>query len=415
MDTEPHDIMQILKEFNQEYVLSFWNDLTDEEKNILANQVRSIDFAKMNMLYYNSTLDDSISYDRISPIPYIDRLNLTKDELKHYSDIGNSVINSGKLAIITLAGGQGTRLGHTGPKGTFKLDVYGKGKYLFEILAENLKEANKKYNTIIPWYIMTSRENNDQTQEFLEKNNYFGYDKKSVMLFEQGELPLVDTNGKMLIGKNMKVREASDGNGGVFASLRKTGMLSDMKERGVKWVFIGGVDNALLKMADVTLLGMAIDKNVQIASKSVVKANPHERVGVFCKMNEHPKVIEYSELPEKMAEEVDNNGELRFGESHIMCNLFTIDAIEKISKEPLIYHSAFKKNSYIDVNGKEVIPTEPNSYKFEAFIFDSFELFDDIAILRGKREDDFAPVKNKEGVDSPKTAKELYEKYWERN
>ena len=314
-----------------------------------------------------------------------------------------------------MAGGQGTRLGHTGPKGTFKLDVYGKGKYLFEILAENLKEANKKYNIIIPWYIMTSRENNDQTQEFLEKNNYFGYDKNSVMLFEQGELPLVDKNGKMLIGKDMKVREASDGNGGVFSSLRKTGMLSDMKERGVKWVFIGGVDNALLKMADVTLLGMAIDKNVQIASKSVVKANPHERVGVFCKMNGHPKVIEYSELPEKMAEEVDNNGELRFGESHIMCNLFTIDAIEKISKEPLIYHSAFKKNAYIDENGKEVIPTEPNSYKFEAFIFDSFELFDDIAILRGKREDDFAPVKNKEGVDSPKTAKELYEKYWERN
>jgi UDP-N-acetylglucosamine pyrophosphorylase len=115
-----------------------------------------------------------------------------------------------------------------------------------------------------------------------------------------------------------------------------------------------------------------------------------------------------------MAEEVDSNGELRYGESHIMCNLFTIDAIEKISKEPLIYHSAFKKNSYIDENGKEVNPEEPNSYKFEAFIFDSFELFDDIAILRGKREDDFAPVKNKEGVDSPKTAKELYEKYWER-
>ena len=147
----------------------------------------------------------------------------------------------------------------------------------------------------------------------------------------------------MLIGKDMKVKEASDGNGGVFASLRKTGMLSDMKERGIKWVFIGGVDNALLKMADVTLLGMAIDKNVQIASKSVVKANPHERVGVFCKMNGHPKVIEYSELPEKMAEEVDNNGELRFGESHIMCNLFTIDAIEKISKEPLIYHVHLKR------------------------------------------------------------------------
>ena len=168
-------------------------------------------------------------------------------------------------------------------------------------------------------------------------------------------------------------------------------------------------------MADTTLLGLAIKEKVQIASKSVVKANPHEKVGAFCKMNGHPKVIEYSELPEKMAEEVDNNGELKYGEAHIMCNLFTIDAIEKISKEPLIYHSALKKNTYLDENGREVVPTEKNSYKFEAFIFDAFEFFDDIAILRGKREDDFAPVKNKEGVDSPKAAKELYEKFWERN
>ena len=261
---------------------------------------------------------------------------------------------------------------------------------------------------------MTSKENNDVTKEFLEKNNYFGYDKNYVTLFAQGELPLVNTEGKLLIGKDMKIKEASDGNGGVFASLASTGAIADMKQRNIKWIFIGGVDNAILKMADITLLGMAEQNKVQIASKSVVKANPHEKVGVFCKCNGTPKVIEYSELPEKMAEEVDNNGELKYGESHIMCNLFTIDAIEKVSKETLMYHSAFKKNSYIDENGKEIVPEEPNSYKFEAFIFDAFEFFDDIAILRGKREDDFAPVKNKEGVDSPKTAKELYEKYWER-
>ena len=131
-------------------------------------------------------------------------------------------------------------------------------------------------------------------------------------------------------------------------------------------------------------------------------------------MNGHPKVIEYTELPTRMAEQRDRHGELKYGESHIMCNLYTIEAIEKISKEPLMYHSAFKKNSYIDEDGKEVIPEEPNSYKFESFIFDAFEFFDDIAILRGKREDDFAPVKNKEGVDSPKTAKELYEKFWNK-
>lgn len=285
---------------------------------------------------------------------------------------------------------------------------------MFEILVENLKEANKKYEAIIPWYIMTSKENHEETVAFLEKNNYFGYDKNSVVIFTQSELPLVDTEGKLLINKEMKIKEASDGNGGTYSSLRISGSLADMKEKGIKWVFIGGVDNVLLKMVDVTLLGMAIQKGVQIASKSVVKANPHEKVGVFCKMNGHPKVIEYAELPEKMAEEVDDEGELKYGESHIMCNLYTIEAIEKVSKEHLMYHSAFKKNSYIDENRREIIPEEPNSYKFESFIFDAFEFFDDIAILRGKREDDFAPVKNKEGVDSPKTAKELYEKYWER-
>ena len=292
--------------------------------------------------------------------------------------------------------------------------MYGKGKYLFEILTETLKDANRKYGVVIPWYIMTSKENNAATVEFLEKHNYFGYPKENVIIFKQSELPLVDVNGKLLISKDMKIKEASDGNGGTYSSLRASGCLANMKERGVKWIFIGSVDNALLKMVDPILLGLTIKNGAEIASKSVVKANPHERVGVFCKMNGHPKVIEYSELPEKMAEERDDMGELRYGESHIMCNLYSINALEKASKEILMYHTAFKKNSYIDENGKEVIPTEPNSYKFESFIFDAFEFFDDITILRVEIEEEFAPVKNKEGADSPKTAKELYEKYWER-
>ena len=397
------EVLELLNTYNQEHIVNLLNKLEGKQKEELIEQINRIDFHQIHELYENTKKEIEIKDNKIEAINYLDKEKLTKNEKQRFDELGEKAIISGQYAVVTMAGGQGTRLGHTGPKGTFKLDVYGKGKYLFEILAENLKEANKKYNTTIPWYIMTSDENNEDTKIFLEKNNYFGYVKESVMLFKQGKLPLLDMQGKMLIGKYLKIKEASDGNGGVFSSLRTTGMLADMKERGIKWIFIGGVDNAILKMADTTLLGMAIDKNVQIASKSVVKANPHEKVGVFCKMNSHPKVIEYTELPEKMAEEVDEKGELKFGESHIMCNLFTIDAIDKISKEPLIYHSALKKNSYIDENGKEIIPEEPNSYKFEAFIFDSFELFDDIAILRGKREDDFAPVKNKEGVDSPKT------------
>ena len=406
------DAIDILKIYNQEHIINLLEKLEGEKKQELIEQINKIDFHQLKELYDNTKKEIEIKENKIEPLPYLDKAKLSKETKEKFDRLGEEVIEKGEYAVVTMAGGQGTRLGHNGPKGTFKLDVYGKGKYLFEILTENLKEANKKYRTTIPWYIMTSKQNNEDTYNFLEKNNYFGYPKEYVTLFTQGELPLLDKEGKLLIGKDMKIREASDGNGGTYFSLRASGSLADMKERGIKWIFIGGVDNALLKMADVTLLGMAVDKGVQIASKSIVKANAHERVGVFGKMNNHPKVIEYSEMPEKMAEEVDENGELKYGEAHIMCNLYTIDAIEKISKETLMYHSALKKNAYIDENGREIIPEEPNSYKFESFIFDAFEFFGDIAILRGKREDDFAPVKNREGVDSPKTAKELYEKFW---
>jgi len=408
------DAIELLNSYNQTHIVNLLKKLDEVKKQELLEQIDKIDFGQIMELYDNTKKEIEIKENKIEAIGYLDKAKLTKEQKDEFDKLGEEIIKNGEYAVVTMAGGQGTRLGHNGPKGTFKLDVYGKGKYLFEILVDNLQEANQKYNTIIPWYIMTSIENNKDTVEFLEKHNYFGYPKENVIIFTQSELPLVDVDGKLLISKDLKIKEASDGNGGTYSSLRASGSLADMKERGIKWVFIGGVDNVLLKMADVTLLGMAIKKNVQIASKSVVKANPHEKVGVFCKMNGHPKVIEYAELPEKMAEEVDENGELKYGESHIMCNLYTIDAIEKASKEILMYHSAFKKNSYIDEDGKEVVPTEPNSYKFESFIFDAFEFFDDIAILRGKREDDFAPVKNKEGVDSPKTAKELYEKYWNR-
>ena len=409
------DTIDILKEYHQEHIVDLLKKLDKEQQNELIKQIYKIDFHQIMELYNNTKREIQFKESKIEPLKYLDKSKLTKEEKGKFDEIGEEIVKEGKHAVVTMAGGQGTRLGHIGPKGTFKLDVYGKGKYLFEILAENLKEANQKYNTSIPWYIMTSKENNKETVEFLQKHSYFGYDKNNVTIFTQSELPLVNEQGKLMIGKNLKIKEASDGNGGTYSSLRASGCLADMKERGIKWIFIGSVDNALLKMVDVTLLGMAKENNVQIASKSVVKANPHEKVGVFCKMNGHPKVIEYSELPKEMAEERDSDGELKYGESHIMCNLYTIEAIEKVSKEPLMYHSAYKKNSYIDENGKEIIPTEPNSYKFESFIFDAFEFFDDIAILRGKREEDFAPVKNKEGVDSPKTAKELYEKYWNRS
>ena len=409
---ESKEIENVLKKYNQEHIIKLLNRLNGDEKDKLIRQVEKINFEQLEDLYKNARHELKIDENSISAIKYLDKQKLTYNEKKHFDTLGEEIIKNGQYAVVTMAGGQGTRLGHDGPKGTFKLDVYGKGKYIFEILIDTLKRANKQYGVIIPWYIMTSKENNDATEEFLEKNNYFGYDKNNVILFEQNELPLIDMEGKFLIGKDMMIKEASDGNGGVFSSLRSSGILADMKQKGIKWVFIGGVDNVLVKMVDSTLLGMTIDEGLEAGAKSVVKVSPQERVGVFCKINNHPKVIEYSELPQEMSEERDNDGELRYGEANIVCNLFNIEALEKISKEALIYHTAIKKNSYINEEGKEIIPKEPNSYKFEAFIFDAFELFNDIAILRVNREEEFAPVKNREGEDSPRTAKKLYEMYW---
>ena len=195
----------------------------------------------------------------------------------------------------------------------------------------------------------------------------------------------------------------------------KDGVIYDMKARGIEWVFIGGVDNVLVKMVDAVLIGLAEEKHVLAAGKSIVKAGPKEKVGVFCKKNGKPSVIEYSEISEEMAAETTADGELKYGESHILCNLFNIKAIEKISKMELPYHVAFKKAKYLDKDGNVVSPTEPNAYKFEAFLFDAFESLDDMAILRVKREDEFAPVKNAEGVDSPETARKLYIDFHSKN
>ena len=311
-----------------------------------------------------------------------------------------------------MAGGQGTRLGCDGPKGSFKLDIGEKGKYIFELLVETLKRAKVQYGTELYWYIMTSKENNDETVKFFEDHNYFDCGKENIKFFEQGKLPMCDESGRILINEKGVIKEASDGHGGIFQSMKRNNITADMEKRGVKWAFIGPVDNVLVKMVDPVLLGVMIDKNVSAGGKSVVKANPSEKVGVFCKRNGKPGVVEYTEISKEMAERTDANGELVFGESHINCNMFSVKAIEDVANKNLPYHIAHKKASYLDENGNLVVPDKPNAYKFESFIFDAFDMLDDMAILRVKREDEFAPVKNAEGTDSPETARALYKKFY---
>lgn len=399
-----------VKKYGQEHLLSQYNKLTEEKKAQLLNEILTLDFQQIEELYkrINTTVDFNNS--KIEPINYTDKSSLSEQELKKYEEIGLKQIKEGKLAVVTMAGGQGTRLGHNGPKGTFDIGL-DSHKPIFEILCDTLKNAQKKYGIYVTWYIMTSAENNGDTVKFFEEHNYFGYPKDKVIFFIQGKLPMINPNGKILIGKDGLIKQAADGHGGIFLSMKKNGIIYDMKTRGVEWVFIGGVDNVLVNMVDPVLLGLATDKKMLAAGKSVVKAGPQEKVGVFCKRNGKPSVVEYSEISPEMAEATDKNGELIYGESHILCNLFNIEAIEKISKNTLPYHSAFKKAEYIDENGNLISSDKPNAYKFEAFLFDAFETLNDMAILRVKREEEFAPVKNAEGEDSPETARKLYKEF----
>ena len=404
-------IKKTLKKYSQEHLLNGFEKLNETKQKQLLEQIENTDFELINSLYNNTRKEVEIPEAQITPIEYLDKDKLN-GYYKGFLETGEKAIRDGKLAAVTMAGGQGTRLGHKGPKGTFDIGL-DSHKSLFELLSDSLKEQGKKYNVTIPWFIMTSRENNTETVEFFAKHKYFGYEKdKNIFFFEQGELPMVDTEGKILIGEDGLIKEAADGHGGIYEALVKNGMTKKMRELGVEWIFIGGVDNCLVKMVDPILMGIAIQKHVTAAGKSVVKANPQEKVGVFCKRNGRPSVVEYTEIPKEMSEATDKRGELIYGESHILCNLFNKDAVERMGSKPLPYHTAFKKATYIDKNGNKVVPDGPNAYKFEAFLFDAFGELDDMAILRVKREEEFAPVKNASGVDSPETARELYKKFY---
>ena len=406
------NVIENLKKYNQTRTLKILENVDETIKNKIIEQLKDINFTQLKELYNNIKEEAEVDVGELKPIKSLNPDKISKKERETYEEIGADVVRNKKFAVATMSGGQGTRLGYKGAKGTFKIDVEPEPKYLFEIIVDTLQRANKQYNTIIPWYIMTSKENNSATVNFFEEHKYFGYPKGYIQFFKQGELPMVGEDGKVLLDEEGMIKFASDGHGGVFSSMLRDGVIYDMKARKIKWVFIGAVDNVLVKMVDPTLIGLAEDRGVLVAGKSVVKAGPHEKVGVFCKKGGKPGVIEYSEISKEMVEERDANGELKYGESQLNCNLFALEALEKVSEEKLPYHSAHKKATYMDVNGEIIKGKEPNAYKFETFFFDAFGSLDDMAIMRVKREEEFAPVKNADGDDSPETARKLYQEFW---
>ncbi len=400
-------IKERLKKYHQEQLLNFYDYLNDSDKQKLLFQLLNINFQKINNLYSSLKTISIPSGETIEPLEYFVKSDIPVKRRRELENQGTEMLKKSQYAVLTMAGGQGTRLGHKGPKGTFELNLFPKKASLFEILADKIKQANKRYGIQIPWYIMTSETNNDDTIKFFEDKNYFNYDKNKIFFFIQDKLPIVSADtGKILLSEPYQVHEASNGNGNLFKSLKKNNLITQMKQSGVKWIFVSGIDNILVKIADPIFLALT-SSNSEIGAKTIFKKDPYSQDWVFCRKNGKPAMLGY----ERITDEITNaniDGKYLYRDVNILCHLFSIDAIEKISNLDLPYHRATKKNTYINDEGMKIVPEAPNSYKFETFIFDSFKFFDNITLLRVDEEKEFAPIKDPVGIYSPDTATKLY-------
>lgn len=331
------------------------------------------------------------------------------EEYKNARRRGEDLLRQGKVAAFLVAGGQGTRLGYEGPKGEYPVTPV-KNKPLFQVFAEQLQAIAAKFGRPIPWYIMTSEANDAATRAFFEKHNYFGLDKSLVRFFPQGMMPAFDAKtGELLLQSKDSLAVAADGHGGSFRALRKSGALDDMKARGIEHLSYFQVDNPIVKVIDPLFIGLHDLTGSEMSSKTITKAGPLEKVGNFCVGDGKTQVIEYSDLPEELAKSTNADGSLKFNAGSIAIHALRVSFIDRLtapgSDLNLIWHRADKKVPFVNEAGELVKPSEPNGVKLEQFVFDAIPLASNALIYTTKREDEFSPVKNADGNDSPATCK----------
>lgn len=384
-------VKEILKEYNQEHLLNNFEKLDESTKENLINQILEIDFDKQKVLFDGAKNKKDLINEDVGQVNAINPDDLSEDEKLEYERIGEKLIKGGKLAIVTLAGGQGTRLGHFAPKGTYMLL---ENKSLFEIICDKLKYANEVYNTVITWYIMTSKENNVETIQFFEENNYFNYPKDSIIFFKQNESPMNFIDGRLFLNENGLIKCGANGHGDTFNAMRINNILKDIEERKIEWVFVTPIDNPMIEIVDSIFMGVAEKEKFDAIGKAVVKNDPNQKSGVFCIENNKVNVLEYTEISPELASKIDENGKLFLPNAHINCNMFNIKTIRKIINIDIPYHIAKKKAKYIDEEGKIIVPDKPNAYKYEKFIFDYFPYIEKVGIFTVKRELEYEPVKN---------------------
>jgi UDP-N-acetylglucosamine/UDP-N-acetylgalactosamine diphosphorylase len=392
----------------QDHLLRFYDSLTASEQDGLVAQILSVDFDQIRVLHRDLVKSQAgaAAPARIEPLRARSWEDFGIAERAAMANQGMRALREGKVAAFLVAGGQGTRLGHNGPKGVFDIGLPSR-KSLFQLQAERIMRLSRQAGKAIPWYIMTSEENHADTTGFFKERRFFGLPERDIFFFKQGEMPVVDANGKILLASKGRLSMGPNGNGGCFLALAQSGALADMKRRGIEHVFFYSVDNALVRVCDPQFVGFAMQEGLPAASKAVVKVQPEEKVGVLCLRDGKPSVLEYSEMTEEMIYAKGDDGRYRYDSANIAIHLFTRAFLEAHAGASLPFHVAHKKIAHVGPAGETVNPAAPNAYKFELFMFDLFPMAGAMAGLLVRRKEEFAPVKNKDGVDSPASARAL--------
>lgn len=393
---------QKLKEYSQEHVLKYYEELEEDQKEKLLSQIEALDMRLLDLA------KDGVKEQKrgkIEPLAAVTLENI-KENREGYEKLGIKAIHEGKVGAVLLAGGQGTRLGLDKPKGMLNVGIT-KNLYLFEQLVYNLMEVVKKADAWVPLYIMTSEKNHEDTVGFFKEHDYFGYNSEYVFFFVQEMAAATDYQGNYYMEAKDRLAISPNGNGGWFSSLAHAGLLEKMHETGVEWLNVFSVDNVLQKIADPVFVGATLDAGYVCGSKVVAKAAPEERVGVLCLEDKHPSIVEYYEMTEEMIQSRDENGELLYRYGVILNYLFQVDALEQIMNENLPVHIVERKIPYLDEDGKLVKPEEPNGYKYETLVLDMIKMLENCLPVEVEREREFAPIKNRTGVDSLESAREL--------
>jgi UDP-N-acetylglucosamine/UDP-N-acetylgalactosamine diphosphorylase len=407
------NLKKVLKKHGQSHLLAFWGRLDPARQQYLFEQLNRLDFARIGHWRRDYVLNPVPTRLPKSIVPAVAYSPQPTDDLQrrkydHARQLGTDLISRGKVTAFVVAGGQGTRLGFDGPKGDLPISPI-KNKTLFQIFAEIIAAASRKYNTNLPWYIMTSPLNHSQTSDIFAANDYYGLDRQDVFIFQQGTLPNFSLDGKILLADIDAIATSPDGHGGSLRALYGSGAIDDMKKRGVEFISYFQIDNPLINIFDPLFIGLHALDGAEMSSKALVKTDPLEKVGVFCLADGKVTVIEYSDLPDELAKKTNPDDSLLFNLGSIAIHIISVDFVARLNKRgfALPLHRAVKKIPHIDEQGNPVEPAKPNGVKLETFVFDALPLASKSIILQTIRSEEFAPTKNAAGADSIETTRQM--------